>query len=224
MERCSAFLAEISKCISSKSVVALKPDWLPSATEVGLRFEKAFVEVATGWAKASWHGPGGADEVVSLFDNCNFIPAPLRSVMQLAKNAAMLEGLKPVEAKFEDLEKDLQALIKPVKKWMVVLSINTNMLEDFLSSEKINEVKAFSDSVIKALGDLLVTTGKKHKNIVKIVGKFRPAAGHVNEMLNVFSMFCELLSCQDELNICDLFLLLLSMPDAHIPFQPVCHL
>lgn len=185
MERCSAFLAEISKCISSKSVVALKPDWLPSATEVGLRFEKAFVEVATSQAKETWHGAGGADEVASMFDNCNFIPAPLQSVLQLAKNVAMLEGLKPVEPKFEDLQKDLQSLVKPVKKWMVTLSINMNQLGDFLSQEKINELRAFSDSVLKALGDLLIVTGNRQKSIVKIVGKFRPAAGHVEEILNI---------------------------------------
>lgn len=70
--------------------------------------------------------------------------------------------------------------------WQVVtLSINMNQLGDFLSQEKINELRAFSDSVLKALGDLLIVTGNRQKSIVKIVGKFRPAAGHVEEILNI---------------------------------------
>lgn len=34
-------------------------------------------------------------------------------------------------------------------------------------------------------GDLLIVTGNRQKSIVKIVGKFRPAAGHVEEILNI---------------------------------------
>ena len=146
LERGCEFLVELTKNIGSKAVESVKPSWLPTAKEAAKRFEKNLVTFARSWAKDSWKA-GGPDEVAATLESCKFIPPALQPLLTLAKDA-----LQPVELKLEDLQTELPALIKPAKQWITTLGLDNDMVRDFFAEEKVAQLKAFSESVVAALG------------------------------------------------------------------------
>lgn len=144
---CSLF-ANMSTQLTSKAVIALNPDWLASAQSACKRLQDATVKCGKSWASSAWQS-GGPDEVC---ERCKFVPGELQPILNLAKNHHILEDLKPIDdPPLSDLDKELPHLMRPVKKWMSVLSLQMGMIEEFYAAEIVQNVKDFHASVVNAI-------------------------------------------------------------------------
>ena len=176
LERGCELLVDLTKNMGSKTVESVKPSWLSAAKEAAERFESNLVAFALSWAKDCWK-IGGPDEVAATLESCKFIPPKLQPLLTLAKNASIMDALQPVELKLEDLEKELPALVKPAKKWIMTLGMDKDMVREFFGDEKADQLTTFSESVVAALGKVLNCASGLQKIILGTVKEYRSLPG-----------------------------------------------
>ncbi|CAK8996124.1 unnamed protein product, partial [Durusdinium trenchii] len=167
---CSLF-ANMSTQLTSKAVIALNPDWLASAQSACKRLQDATVKCGKSWASSAWQS-GGPDEVC---ERCKFVPGELQPILNLAKNHHILEDLKPIDdPPLSDLDKELPHLMRPVKKWMSVLSLQTGMIEEFYAAEIVQNVKDFHASVVNAIEKVIGMSLDHFIKVKPLLERLRP--------------------------------------------------
>ncbi|CAK9053948.1 unnamed protein product, partial [Durusdinium trenchii] len=146
LEKACALYAELQKQLSSSAHLSSKAEWHGSAKKLLARLEQVIAYVGKGWAIRTWK-QSGPEEIAPALANCKHLAPELQPVLSLAKNAPHLKNLVPVEVD----KKDLNAVLKYVKKGLTVASMDTSVMGDFLPEEEVNKVVAYKDSVMKAL-------------------------------------------------------------------------
>ena len=173
VERGCDFLVQLTKHTSSAVVLSTNPSWLQEAKAAVQVFEGNLVHFTRDWAVQVWKS-SGPDEVAGTLGNCKFVPQELQSTVRLSRSVSMLDDLDPIEFKFEDLDKELPQLIKPVKKWMALLGMDLSLVEKLMSQSKVEEIDKFQTSVVKAIKSVVTLSTTAVEEIKPIVDKYRP--------------------------------------------------
>lgn len=172
VERCFGFVADVTTQLSSKAIQSLKPSWLEEAKAAIERFEARAVNHCKKEAKLRWE-EHGAEEVITMFEGCKYVPQVLHPIRVLAKNVHILENLQPVTLKMEDFEKELQQMVKPVKKFIALVDLKEDTIVEFLGETKAKEVKDYCVSVADIVHKVVDWTAGLWKTIGKTSDKYR---------------------------------------------------
>lgn len=168
LEKACALYAELQKQLSSSAHLSSKAEWHGSAKKLLARLEQVIAYVGKGWAIRTWK-QSGPEEIAPALANCKHLAPELQPVLSLAKNAPHLKNLVPVEVD----KKDLNAVLKYVKKGLTVASMDTSVMGDFLPEEEVNKVVAYKDSVMKALEEATTEIKRGQTSIEHIIEKYR---------------------------------------------------
>lgn len=173
LEKVCSLSKDMNTQLSSKAVDALGPDWLDAAKAAAQRFQSAMITYGTSWVASAWES-GGPDEVCDVLNACTHLPPELQAMLNLAKNSSILDDLKPVDApSLTNLEKELPQLMRPVKKWMTILSLDMTLIEKFFSAEVVTHVKEFQASVIAAIEKVIDSAETSLGHMTPVVEKYR---------------------------------------------------
>lgn len=173
LEKCSAFLVEMTKHVSSKAVASLDRGWVKEARDMIDRFEGRMVAFGKKWAQDTWTTVG-SEEVIVTFDSCKYIPKPLQPIIQIAKNANLiLENIQPINLAFENYDAELPLLVKPVKKWMAILGLDKTLIASFFGQPKLEQIQEFNASIVASVEKVLNFATGLWKRTGQIVDKYR---------------------------------------------------
>lgn len=177
LQRGCDFFVELNKNVTSAAVVSANPSWLQSAKGALQTLETKLVEVGKTWASQTWRFEG-PEEIVGLLGQCKYIPAPLKPILNLAQNKSVIEGLVPINFKMENLEKELPQMVKPVKRFMTLSSLDSETMAEFLSPEIVQQVDAFKKSVSENILRLLQHASEAQNKVLPYINKYRQGPGH----------------------------------------------
>lgn len=172
LEKCCARLLEMQKHLGSEAVQSMKPDWLDAAKSALSRFEKIIEKDGSAWAKRTWKASGPA-EVSNVLECCKHLPQSLTSLLRLAKCAPILDKLEAPPAKITDYDKDLPCLMKTVKKWLTINSLDSTQFDDHFAQETVECVNVFCKSVEESLQSFFTKLRGDHGEVSKLVQKYR---------------------------------------------------
>lgn len=111
-----------------------------------------------------------------MLGNAKYLPASLRRLLHLAKNAQLLQSLPDFHIQGFEEEKDLFLLLKYVKKWLTLKSIDMDAAANFFSESTLEKVKAFQRKVEDLIQKVLETVLASKQTVVPVVEKYRTAS------------------------------------------------
>lgn len=148
-----------------------------AAKKACFRLEQKVGVFGKSWAVTTWKAQG-PEEITTMLDNLDFIPQALCPVLHLAKNASALDNLTPLtKTDLVDPEKDIPPLIKPVKKWISLLSLDSQLVSEYFPDQVAQDVESFKASVVSTVHTVLSQAQKELKEKTEIVDKYRQWQG-----------------------------------------------
>ena len=170
LEKSCGLFSDLQKQIHSDALKSAP--WLKSALAFLKRFEKSIASFGKGWAVRQWKS-SGPKEISTVLGSCKHVPPELQGVLLCAKNASLFKNLPPVQ---ED-SKDLQLILKAVKKGLTIASLDMDILANFLVQEDLDKVEGYKKSIMTALDNSVKRTETDKEKAFPLFEKYRRDTG-----------------------------------------------
>ena len=196
LDKCCEFVMDLQKVVRSEALESLKLDWFPGLKAACEKSEGWLSQSGKAWAAETWV-KSGPEEVLEHLSTFKYLPPVMHQVLDLAKGAGTICNIPEVKLDSEDSDKTIAQLLKFVKKWLSLLSIDMDFAETFIGAEAIAKAKQFQKDVEAEVMKTLSTALAEQNKILPTVKKYRLELDGNSEFLLScmvsFQVFCVLL-------------------------------